>query len=205
MQDLANRLRALGALFVPLGSLGAEAAYTEAGLEPPAPRIRRRLELDVFTPGGAVSLLPVESLYRMWADPQARGRRNACAFGAARHMYLGDSAHHVKAILRRLGLEVPEGFEAMPDHISLLCELAAIFAESGNVGALGGFLREHFDWTATYASELASRRAELEACRDESMRASECVEAIDHVLALLAEVDDVVAQLTGRLERRKSA
>lgn len=205
MQDLANRLRALGALFVPLDGLGAEAAYAEAGLEPPAPRVRRRLELDVFTPGGAVSLLPVESLYRMWADPQARGRRQACAFGAARHMYLGDSAHHVKAVLRGLGLEVPAGFEAMPDHISLLCELAAIFAESGNISALDSLLREHFDWTVTYAAELSSRRAELEACRDESLRASECIEAIDHVLALLSEVDDVVAQLAERLERRKSA
>ncbi len=206
-------MRALGALFTLVGD-GAGAAYDEASLAVPEARIRRRFELDVLTPGGVVSLLPVESLYEMWADPRLRDLGQKSAFGNAKHLYLGDSAHHIRALTGALDVDIPVEFTAMPDHIALLCELASIYCEAGNHPALESLLADHFGWIETYAEELAERKAELEcaASADSSdgsdascVRIRECVEAIDHALYLLAEIDKMVVELQKDLAAMRAA
>lgn len=213
LNSTANRMRALGALFTLVGD-GAGAAYGEASLAVPEARIRRRFELDVLTPGGVVSLLPVESLYEMWADPRSRDLGQKSAFGTARHLYLGDSAHHIRALMGALDVDIPVEFTAMPDHIALLCELASIYCEAGNYPALESLLADHFGWIETYAEELAERKAEFEcaASADSSdeldgscVRISECVEAIDHALYLLAEIDKMVVELLKDLAAMRAA
>lgn len=213
LKSTVDRMRALGALFTMLGD-SADAAYGEASLAVPEARIRRRLELDVLTPGGVVSLLPVESLYKMWADPRSCDLGQKSAIGAARHLYLGDSAHHVRALLQALDIDVPGEFAAMPDHIALLCELASIYCEAGNHPALESLLADHFDWIEAYSEELAERKAELEcaASTDSSdgsdgscVRIRECVEAIDHALYLLAEINKMVAELQKDLSTMRVA
>lgn len=202
-RELTDRLCALGALFTRLGD-DADAAYSEASLEAPRAHIRRRLELDVLTPGGAVSLLPVESLYKTWSNPRKHGQE-PCAFGGATHLYMGDSAHHVRALMDSLEIEVPIEFSAMPDHIVLLSELASIYGEAGNVCALKAFTNEHFDWIQSYAAELAEHKSSFADIPNPSQRTIECKEAIEHVLGLLEEVVTTLNQLQQELMRIRTA
>ncbi len=199
----ADRLRALGVLFTVLDA-PADEAYADAALVAPASHVRRRFELDVLTPGGAVSLLPVESLYKAWTSSRSDCEGNY-ALGAMRHLYLGDSARHMCALLKELKIEVPSGFAAMPDHMALLCELAFIYSEAGNRRALESFVEGHFDWISAYAAELSERKRTFQDVREPSKRVLECIEAISHGLMLLDEVEETLGELRKSLAQEAAA
>lgn len=202
-REAADRLRALGALFTVLDG-SADEAYADAALAAPATHARRRFELDVLTPAGAVSLLPVESLYKAWAPSRGACEGNY-ALGGMKHLYLGDSARHMRALLKRIEIEVPSGFAAMPDHLALLCELAFIYSEAENHRALASFLEGHFDWISAYAAELSERKRAFQDVREPSKRVLECIEAIDHGLMLLDEIEETVGELRKGLAQEAAA
>ncbi len=203
IKESTNRLHALGMLFTILDDDVSE-AYADASLTAPEMRIRRRFELDILTPGGAVSLLPVESLYKTWINPQCNCKERY-ALGAMKHLYLGDSALHMRALFKSLEIEVPIEFSAMPDHLALLCELAFIYGEVGNLCALEVFLDEHFNWITTYVEELIERKLTFENSQEPDKRTLECVKAIEHTLMLLNEVDKTLIELRRELRRKTKA
>lgn len=202
MEEKASRLRALAALLAPWGE-EYRAAYEEAravcGAQaptvPPA-AVRRRLEGDVLASGAPASALPVESLYRPWAAAPEGASDVPADFGSARHLFLGDSAQHMRALYRHLQLEVPEPFAAMPDHVALLAETVELFAQAGNVEAVSAMLEDHFGWLADYREALASRQGALAAQGGAGLpRAEELARALDHGCdltdALIGAVDDL--------------
>ncbi len=199
---MTDQLRTLGALFVRLGDQ-SDAAYEAASVASVDPAVRHRLETDLLTPGGAASLLPVESLYKMWADPSWRGRDGACAFGASKHLYMGDPAQHMMALYERLEIDVPPEFAAMPDHLTLLCEVAALYGDAGNHPALRSFLNEHLDWLGAYDAELAACTSALDGSTASTLctkeRLQELNAAIAHVRSLLKEVQNTTDRLEAEL------
>lgn len=222
IQEKASRLRIAAALFAPWGD-DYRAAYEEAreALDPLAPAlptaaVRRRLERDVLAAGAPASALPVESLYRPWAAaPEGAGgsatRGGAADFGAARHLFLGDSAQHMRELYRRLQLEVPAPFEAMPDHVALLAETVDLFAQAGNAEAVAAMMDDHFGWLGDYRAELAVRREALTARADAGIfQADELACALNHASALadglVALADDLalsVRAIDGRWDREQ--
>ena len=129
---------------------------------------RRMVEREVLTPGMPLAAMPVESLYKPWTSlPGSQ-------FGGARGLYLGDAARHVQALYDALQVEVPERFAAMPDHLTLLCELLALYVEAGNEEAARLLARDHFDWLDAYdaaLSERAERAASVSAYHEEGRAA----------------------------------
>ncbi|WP_080801884.1 molecular chaperone TorD family protein [Arabiibacter massiliensis] len=112
---------------------------------------RRVVEREVLTPGMPLAAMPVESLYKPWTSlPGSQ-------FGGSRGLYLGDAARHVQSLYDALQVEVPERFAAMPDHLSLLCELLALYVEAGNDEAARRLAQDHFDWLDAYDAALAER------------------------------------------------
>ena len=95
-------------------------------------------------------------------------------FGGARGLYLGDAARHVQALYEALKVEVPKRFAAMPDHLSLLCELLALYMEAGNKEAARLLAQDHFDWLDAYDAALDERaeRAASASAFDEEGRAA---------------------------------
>lgn len=171
MQKRANYVRALGALFALWGA-DYPAAYEEAragaieGLSVPAvpsAPVRRRLENEVLTLGSLAATLPVESLYKPWASASGGDGGEPAQFGAARNLLLGDSAQHMRVLYDGLELDVPPAYEAMPDHVALLTEVACLYAEAGNGEAVRDLLADHLDWLGAYEDALAARLAALEA------------------------------------------
>lgn len=223
IQEKANRLRIAAALLAPWGD-GYRAAYEEArevlGFQAPATptaAVRRRLERDVLATGAPASALPVESLYRPWAaTPKAAAGETALSsaadFGAARHLFLGDSAQHMRELYRQLQLEVPVSFAAMPDHVALLAEMVDLFAQVGNGEAVAAMLDDHFGWLGDYRTELAARREALDARAGAGISQSdELACALDHACVLtdgvMGAADDLalsVREIGGRSEIEKT-
>lgn len=227
MEKTANYLRAVAALLAPLDE-DAPAAYESAReaareaygtlsdadererfaktLAFPGWAVRRRFEWEVLAGGGAWAALPVESLYKPWASP-AVGNRGAhgAECGAARHLYLGDAAQHVLALYRELQLEVPAGFSAMPDHVALLAELVALYAEAANEQAVRDLLADHFDWLGAYDAAIAARQEALAAAPGlDATRRDEVGAALAHGRRLVALLDEGVAQLALSLDDHRS-
>ena len=165
----AAYLSTIGALFSRWGD-DYEAAYEAArataadlAIAPATPvgAVRCRLENEVLTLGAPAAAVPVESLYKPWADGRERRRGVSAEFGAARHLLLGDSAQHMRALYRALELEVPMEFCAMPDHVTLMTEVVALCVDAGNHEAALALLSEHFDWLDAYEQTLLAHAAAL--------------------------------------------
>lgn len=145
-------------------------AVSADALEPLAWPLRRVLQNEVLVAGMPLAALPVESLYRPWSQAP---RNN---YGAQRGMYLGDAAQHMQALYDALGIEVPEAFAAMPDHLTLELDLLALLLESGNEKAARELVADHFGWLGDYDKALAARSEEAERAQalDDGKKAALC-------------------------------
>ena len=146
-------------------------------------------EREVLAPGMPLAAMPVESLYKPWTSlPGSQ-------FGGARRLYLGDAARHVQALYEALQVEVPKRFAAMPDHLTLVCELLALYVDAGNEEAARQLAQDHFDWLDTYDAALNERaeQAASASAFDEEGRAA-LARGIGQVRAYVA--------LLGELARR---
>lgn len=94
--------------------------------------------------------LPVESLYKVWTTDS----ECTLPFAKSKGYLMGDSALHIRFILEKFEMEIPEEFESMPDHLSTLLELLGFFIEHAQDDFINQFLDEHFDWLADFYKQL---------------------------------------------------
>jgi len=84
----------------------------------------------------------VESTHKVWTkDPGS-----AVSFAREKGYLMGDPALHMMEVYRFLGVEVPDEFGGLPDHIILELECLAILLESFPEETTRNFLRDHLDW-----------------------------------------------------------
>lgn len=84
----------------------------------------------------------VESVHKAWTnDPDCR-----LSMAREKGYVMGDSALHMQELYRSSGMEVPEAFSGLPDHIVLELEFFAFLIEKGSDEAVRVFVRDHFDW-----------------------------------------------------------
>lgn len=84
----------------------------------------------------------VESIHKVWTnDPECR-----LSMAGEKGYLMGDSALHVRELYQFFGLQVPENFSGMPDHIVLELEFLAFLIEEGAGEFVRAFLRDHLDW-----------------------------------------------------------
>ncbi|MEG2850806.1 MAG: molecular chaperone TorD family protein [Raoultibacter sp.] len=103
-----------------------------------------------FVGGLPDSVVPVESLYTRWSfNPAA-----STPFSQTKGLYLGDSALYMRDLIGRLGMEVPAGFAAYPDHLALECDLVAVMLRSGMQEQAREFLTERFAWLTALRMQL---------------------------------------------------
>lgn len=94
---------------------------------------------------------PIESLYKPWtSDP-------TCKLGIAREKgyTMGDSAYHMKDLLSQLEIEIPKEYGQMPDHLSVLLNVAAILGKHAPEDNYLDFLRDHLNWLSDYREKLS--------------------------------------------------
>lgn len=96
--------------------------------------------------------LPIESIYKQWTSDQT------CQMPFARSTgyLLGDSALHIRFILKEFQMEIPNEYSQTPDHLAVLLELLAYFIENSPDEFVLQFINDHFDWLDDFAEKLVS-------------------------------------------------
>jgi TorA maturation chaperone TorD len=87
-------------------------------------------------------LLPVESIYRQWTFD----RTAEVPFAKEKGYLMSDAALHMNALYQQYGLEIPEDYSGMPDHLCLEFEFMAFLVENETLEKQTLFLNEHLDW-----------------------------------------------------------
>lgn len=95
-------------------------------------------------------VIPVESVYKIWTkDPTAK-----VSIAKSKGYLMGDSAIHMQYLLKHYGMEIPRGYENMPDHLVILLEFYGYLQNNGTDQQLVQFLNDHFDWLDELLNEL---------------------------------------------------
>lgn len=98
--------------------------------------------------GAAVSL--VESTYKRWSDDRECGM----VFASSTGLLMGDSAVHMHELYLKGGMELPDTFRSMPDHIVLELEFLSLLYESDAKEKARAFIMEHLDWVGLLRDEI---------------------------------------------------
>jgi len=93
---------------------------------------------------------PVESIYKEWTSDESYQIPHKKEKG----YLMGDAALHIKHILQAFNLQIPQEYEMMPDHLTILLELYAYLIEQGFGHEADQFRRDHLDWLADFAEKL---------------------------------------------------
>ncbi len=127
-------------------SWGGEKGAVEGFLTQRPPQILvRELQEEydrLFSETGKERIPLVESCYKPWTrDPHC-----SLPFAKEAGFLMGDSALHLLALFRELGLEVAAPFQGMPDHISIELEFLGYLYERTGEEVTGRVIEDHFDW-----------------------------------------------------------
>ena len=99
---------------------------------------------------GQKSAIPVESIYKKWTEDQTTRLPIAGSTGSL----MGDPALHAQYLLTHYGLTIPPDYRMMPDHLSLLLELAAFLLRNRTDEEARLFLEQHLDWIGKFEEAL---------------------------------------------------
>lgn len=90
--------------------------------------------------GEKISL--VESFYKPWTqDP-----RCPLPFAREKGYLMGDSALHLLTLYQHCGLEIPDRFKGMPDHLILELEFLSLLYRHAGDREIRRFMEDHLDW-----------------------------------------------------------
>ncbi|SEN23803.1 Nitrate reductase delta subunit [Mesobacillus persicus] len=93
---------------------------------------------------------PVESLYKQWTED----RTCTLPFSKSTGYLLGDSALHIRHILKEFEIEIPAEYASTPDHLTILLELLAYFIDNSSEEFVQQFIDDHFDWLEQFYKKL---------------------------------------------------
>ncbi len=105
--------------------------------------VYRKLKEDYYSLFFPLYVVPVESVYKEWRN------------GAEGKGYImGDPAIEMKKRYEMSGIEIPEGYKDIPDHISLLLEYASLLCENLSAELRSGFILNHLDWVEELREDI---------------------------------------------------
>lgn len=133
--------------------IAGTAGNNDALRTPPAYSDYRHFHNIVLTPGMPSAALPVESLYKEWC-----GKTGVLeGIAAGKGFYLGAPARHIRALCEQLEIDIPQQFQAMPDHLVLLIELYEFLCSAATPADAAQFAAEHLDWLGEYCQAIEQR------------------------------------------------
>lgn len=102
--------------------------------------------IDCFLGAGKESAPPIESIYKIWTEDGTA----QVAIAKQKGYLMGDSALHIKYLLKALGFELPSELAQKPDHLAVLLELLAYYIEHLEPEEVLQYLKDHFDWLGEF-------------------------------------------------------
>ncbi len=99
-------------------------------------------------------LQAIESVHKMWSsDPTCE-----MPFANQKGFLQGDAAHHLYALYKEIGFEVPHTFADCPDHLVLELEFMGLLVEDAGTAAQRTFLEQHLDWVPALILDAQSKK-----------------------------------------------
>ncbi|MCX8117175.1 MAG: molecular chaperone TorD family protein [Desulfobacterota bacterium] len=137
---------------------GNETLFRGVLLEDPQENGFERLRSEyfrLFENEGGVKISLVESCYKPWTrDPDC-----LLPFAREKGFLMGDSALHLSALYQYCGLEVPDLFKGMPDHLVLELEFLSFLYRHGREREARRFIEDHLDWIPSLVEMCQSVQA----------------------------------------------
>lgn len=95
-------------------------------------------------------VVPVESVFKKWAnDPGCH-----LPMAAEKGLLMGDPAVDMIRRYREDGIDLPDAFASMPDHVALEFEYLSMLALRNDTDACREFLLRHMDWLDDLVREI---------------------------------------------------
>lgn len=99
-------------------------------------------------------LQAIESVHKIWSsDPSCE-----MPFANQKGLLQGDAAHHLYALYKEIGFEVPHTFADCPDHLVLELEFMGLLVEDADSAAQRIFLEQHLDWVPALILDAQSKK-----------------------------------------------
>ncbi|WP_070119285.1 TorD/DmsD family molecular chaperone [Bacillus marinisedimentorum] len=134
-----------------LEQAGIEHEPVKASLFPLTFTELKQMHIELFSGISTDPVLPVESIYKIWTADRTAEIPIA---GEKGYLY-GDSALHMRRLFDRYGLEIPDSYEAAPDHLTLLLEFLAYLIEiNAGSGQILQYMDDHMDWLPDFQRAL---------------------------------------------------
>ncbi|MEG6586465.1 TorD/DmsD family molecular chaperone [Dendrosporobacter sp. 1207_IL3150] len=99
-------------------------------------------------------IVPVESIYRQWTYDKGA----EVAFAKEKGYLMSDAALHMQALYTEFGIEIPDEYVIMPDHICLELEFAALLLEHNAEDSYAVFISEHLTWLKEMSEDAQKKR-----------------------------------------------
>ncbi|MCT8137549.1 molecular chaperone TorD family protein [Anaerobacillus sp. CMMVII] len=93
---------------------------------------------------------PIESVYKVWTTDETA----QVSIAKSKGYLMGDPALHMQYLYKQFQIEVPNGYENMPDHLTLQLEFLAYLLETSNQEVIYQFIDDHLDWLDDFHNEL---------------------------------------------------
>ena len=94
---------------------------------------------------------PVESVYKNWTEDDSF----QVPYKNQKGYLLGDPALHMRHIIQAFGLEIPQEYEIIPDHLTIILELYAYLLEQGFANEAEQLKQDHLDWLDDFYDALS--------------------------------------------------
>ncbi|WP_048600332.1 TorD/DmsD family molecular chaperone [Rubeoparvulum massiliense] len=101
------------------------------------------------------SAQPIESIYKEWTtDPEAE----VMLVNQKGYLY-GDPALHMKYLFEQSHLEIPDEYQGIPDHLTLILEFLGFLMTEGTDQMVSEFLQDHLDWLPDFHEKMKEVKA----------------------------------------------
>ena len=95
----------------------------------------------------------VESVYKPWSTEPGSGN-------SARGYLMGDSALHMNFLYDSFGIEIPEAYACMPDHLVLELDFLSFLYDNYEFSHAHMFISEHLDWVPSLIDEAVKSKTD---------------------------------------------
>ena len=112
--------------------------------------VYQKLKADYHSLFFPLYVVPVESVYKEWSttDDVTGGMKGEKGF------IMGDPAVEMINRYRMAGIEIPQTYKDIPDHIAILLEYASLLCENIKREDRASFVSGHLDWVTELHNDI---------------------------------------------------
>jgi len=116
----------------------------------PCHPVYKKLKADYHSLFFPLYVVPVESVYKEWSKTD----EVSGAMKGEKGFIMGDPAVEMINRYRMAGIEIPQTYKDIPDHIAILLEYASLLCENIKREDRASFVSGHLDWVTELHNDI---------------------------------------------------